>query len=149
MIGKKKTAEDAKATAPKAAPAYLVKFENAPGIMGITKAVDFVHGHGVLDRTAIVSANAGYLGDKDALTTDGLLVLESLADYWKRAGATVEKVSQSEAAAYRAHLAKNPKAHLPKDAPKSPQSLKAATAKTGATSRVDKASQPPHRRPKE
>ena len=145
MIKKKK--EEAPAAKPKAAagPAYLVKFDGAPDLVGVVKAVKFIHGHGVLDAVAIVQARPEYL-DKDtgALTPDGLFTLKALAEYWEKR-AKVEEVSEAVAAAYRAKLEKDPTGHVPKKA----KVEEAPKEKTKSTRGAGAGQAPPHKQPKE
>lgn len=101
-------------TEPGLPEAYLVKLNGASEMIGMTKAVDFVHGHGVLDKTSVGIARPDFINPETGELVDPGF-LDTLAKFWGNRGATVEPVSQAEADAYREKLGKNPKGHLPKE----------------------------------
>lgn len=105
-----------KSQSPELPAAYLVKFDGAPDMMGMIKAVEFVHGHGVLDKISVGSARADFVDAKTGELKDPAF-LDTLAKFWANRGAKVEAVAQDKADAYRIQLSGNPKGHLPKTKP--------------------------------
>jgi hypothetical protein len=143
-------------TAPKkkAAPeAYIIKMDGAADLMGLNKAVKFVHGHGVLDKNSLAEARPDMVDLNTGNPKDASLLPE-IAAFWARQGADVEEVTQAKADAYRKKLAEDPRGHLPK--PKAPKAVKPKEEGTEGDGKKPASKKPagggttpPHQQPKE
>jgi hypothetical protein len=117
-------------------PAYLIKFEDQPSLNGRQRVETFINGHAVLDRISLIQVRPGDFArfDEKSKTVVPLITPEAMADFaefWRKRGAKVEKVSEQAAAAYRVKLEKNPTGHLkpPKKEAPAPQTDKEVETK--------------------
>ena len=136
--------KEEKAARPAGPEAYLIKFDAGAALNGYQRMIQFVNGHGVLDRRAVAAARRDLCDQKTLKWLVDWPVLQESAKYWADRGATVVPCSEKEAEAYRLKLHDNPKGHLPKEkAPKAKAQTKpAASAKTGKGG----GKTPPHKR---
>lgn len=125
--------------------AYIIKFDQAPGINGLNRAVTFVNGHGVLDPKGVAGTHPWLFDQQTLKPLVGWDVLGELARYWADRGATVTPCSEKEATAYSAKLHANPTGHLKK--PKADK-VKTVKLKDTVTASADMGKTPPHQKPK-
>jgi hypothetical protein len=127
---------------PDQAAAYILTFENSPDLVGVRRIVNWVHGHGVLDRKALAAVRSDLCDQSTLELKAGWPVLEELARYWKDHGATVKKVTELEAEAYRKKLYADPRGHLPKEKVTPAKKEEGAKGKKSAAEK----DAPPHKR---
>lgn len=98
-------------------PAFILRFDAAPETNGLNRLVNWVHGHGVLDRYAVASARRDLCDPETLEMKVDYPLLEETARWWADRGAKVEKVTEAEAEAYRKKLHSDPRGHLPGEPP--------------------------------
>lgn len=129
----------------KPAPAYLVRFENAPEVDGMIRATEFHKGHGIVDRYSLSVARRDWVDPQSLEFKSGIgpEVVGELAKYWSGRGAKVTKVTEEAADRERDKLQKDPTGHLPK-----PKAEKPKAKSKGKAGKVASKT-PPHKTPKE
>ena len=132
--------EKATKAAAKRHEAYIIKFDNAPGLNGYQRMIEWINGHGVLDRRAIAGKRSDLCDPKTLKWKVAHDVVGENARYWADRGATVEGCTDKEAEAYRTKLLKDPKGHLPRPKPE-PKAEKVEKASGGSAGKT-----PPHKR---